>query len=248
MKILVTIKRVIDYNVRVQLKRDLSGVVTDGVKMSINPFDEIALEEALRIRERGEASEIIVVSVGNSEVQQQLRTALAMGADRAVLVESADALQPLQVAHALKALVQREQPGLVLMGKQAIDDDAAQTGPMLAALLDWPQATFTSKLTVSSDKAVAVREIDAGLETLSVSLPAVVTTDLRLNQPRFVKMPDIMKARSKPLESVPVADLNLAVVPVLESVAFEPPPARKGGRKVADAAELVKELRARGVL
>ncbi len=248
MKILVTIKRVIDYNVRVQLKRDLSGVVTDGVKMSINPFDEIALEEALRIRERGDANEVIVVSMGSSEVQQQLRTALAMGADRAVLVETADALQPLQVAHALKALVQREQPGLVLMGKQAIDDDAAQTGPMLAALLDWPQATFTSKLTVSADKAVAVREIDAGLETLSVSLPAVVTTDLRLNQPRFVKMPDIMKARSKPLETLPAAELEMADVPALETVAFEPPPARTGGRKVADVAELVKELRARGVL
>ena len=248
MKILVTIKRVVDFNVRVQLKRDLSGVVTDGVKMGINPFDEIALEEALRIRERGGATEVVVASVGGAEVQQQLRTALAMGADRAVLVDTPDTLQPLEVAHALKALVAREQPRLVLMGKQAIDDDAAQTGPMLAALLGWAQATFASKLELAGDTATVVREVDGGLETLEVDLPAVVTSDLRLNQPRFVKMPDIMKARSKPLETVALADLGVPSLPRLETAAHEAPPKRAGGRKVADVAELVAELRARGAL
>ena len=248
MKILVPIKRVVDFNVRVQLKRDLSGVATDGVKMSINPFDEIAVEEALRIRERGDAAEVIVVSIGGAEVQQQLRTALAMGADRAVLVETADALQPLEVAHALRALVERESPGLVVMGKQAIDDDSAQTGPMLAALLGWPQATFASKVEFGDGRATVVREVDAGLETLSVDLPAVVTTDLRLNQPRFVKMPDIMKARSKPLETIAHGELGAPAVPRLETVAHEAPPTRAGGRKVADVAELVRELRARGAL
>lgn len=249
MKILVTIKRVIDFNVRVQLKRDNSGVVTDGVKMGINPFDEIALEEALRIKERGDATEVVAVSLGGAEVQQQLRTALAMGADRAILVESGSELQPLEVAHALKALVTREEPGLVLMGKQAIDDDMAQTGPMLAALLGWPQATFTSKLEFSGGNATAVREVDGGLETLNVDLPAVVTTDLRLNQPRFVKMPDIMKARKKQLDTTALADLDIPEVPKLETTAYEPPPQRAGGgKRVADAAELVRELRARGAL
>lgn len=248
MKILVTIKRVVDFNVRVQLKRDQSGVVTDGVKMGINPFDEIALEEALQIRERGEADEVVVVSLGGAEVQQQLRTALAMGADRALLVETADALQSLEVAHALKAIVERETPGLVLMGKQAIDDDAAQTGPMLAALLDWPQATFASKLTLDDKIATVVREVDGGLETLEVDLPAVVTSDLRLNQPRFVKMPDIMKARSKPLETIAHTDLGVAEQPRLETITHESPPKRGGGRRVADVAELVGELRKRGAL
>lgn len=248
MKILVTIKRVIDFNVRVQLKRDNSGVVTDGVKMGINPFDEIALEEALRIRERGDADEVVAVSLGGTETQQQLRTALAMGADRAILVDAGE-LQPLEVAHALKGLVAREEPGLVLMGKQAIDDDMAQTGPMLAALLGWPQATFTSKLEFSGNKGTAVREVDGGLETLGIDLPAVVTTDLRLNQPRFVKMPDIMKARSKPLETIPLDSLELPGLPRLEVAGFEPPPQRAGGgKRVADAAELVRELRARGAL
>lgn len=248
MKILVAIKRVVDYNVRVQLKRDGSGIATDGVKMSINPFDEIALEEALRLREAGAADEVVVVSVGGTECQQQLRTGLAMGANRAVLVETAGSVQSLQVAHVLKALVAREQPGLVLMGKQAIDDDAAQTGPMLAALLDWPQATFTSKLTVNGEGAEAVREVDGGLESLAFSLPAVVTTDLRLNQPRFVKMPDIMKARSKPLETLQLDELGLPGCPVLEVSAWEAPPPRSGGRKVADVAELVAALRDRGAL
>lgn len=249
MKIIVTVKRVIDYTVRVQLKRDHSGVVTDGVKMGINPFDEIALEEALRIRERGEAAEVIAVSLGGAEVQQQLRTALAMGADRALLVETDRELQPLEVAHALKRIVADEDAGLVLMGKQAIDDDLSQTGPMLAALLGWPQATFTSKLTFESGKAVAVREVDGGLETLDIDLPAVVTTDLRLNQPRFVKMPDIMKARSKPLATRKLAELDPPSVPRLETVGYEPPPKRAaGGKRVADAAELVRELRAKGVL
>lgn len=248
MKILVAVKRVIDYNVRVQLKRDGSGVVTDGVKMSVNPFDEIALEEALRLREAGVASEVVVASIGGAEVQQQLRTGLAMGADRALLVESGADIQPLQAAHALKALAEREQPGLVLMGKQAIDDDAAQTGPMLAALLSWPQATFTSQLKLDGDGAEAIREVDGGLETLAFSLPAVVTTDLRLNQPRFVKMPDIMKARSKPLETIAISDLALPDLPLLEVAAWEAPPPRTGGRKVADVAELVSALRDRGAL
>lgn len=248
-RILVGIKRVIDYNVRVRVRPDGTGVVTDGVKMSINPFDEIALEEALRLREAGKAEEVVVVSLGSAEIQQQLRTGLAMGADRALLVDAGDTvLQPLQLAHALKALIERESPGLVLMGKQAIDDDAAQTGPMLAALLDWPQATFTSKLTLDGDGAEAVREVDGGLETLAVTLPAVITTDLRLNQPRFVKMPDIMKARSKPLDNIPLAELGLPDCPMLEVSAWEAPPVRKGGRKVADVAELVAALRERGAL
>ncbi len=237
----------IDYNVRVQLKRDASGVVTDGVKMSINPFDEIALEEALRIRERGEADEVIVVSIGGPEIQQQLRTGLAMGADRALLVERGSP-QPLEVAHAFKALAERESPRLVLMGKQAIDDDAAQTGPMLAALLGWPQATFASKLELDGETAEVKREVDAGIETIAVDLPAVVTTDLRLNEPRFVKMPDIMKARSKPLDTLAWADLGIPELPRLETLGFETPPKRTGGHKVADAAALVRELRDRGVL
>lgn len=248
MKILVPIKRVIDYNVRVQLKRDGSGVQTDGVKMSINPFDEIAVEEALRIKERGEAEEVVVVSIGGPEVQQQLRTALAMGADRAILVESAQEIQPLHAARILREMIAREEPGLVLMGKQAIDDDSNQTGQMLAAIWNRPQATFTSKLELKDGKAVAVREVDAGLETLEIELPAVVTTDLRLNEPRFVKMPDIMKAKKKPLDTHKLEELEIEAPPRLEITEYAPPPPRTGGHRVESVAELVAELKQKGVL
>lgn len=249
MKILVAIKRVIDANVRIQLKRDGSGVVTDGVKMSINPFDEIALEEALRIRESGQDAEIVAVSIGTDASQQQLRTALAMGADRALLVKANEAVQPLRAAHALLAVINKETPDLVLMGKQAIDDDSNQTGQMLAALWQRPQATFTSKLKLDGDKANCTREVDAGLETIEVDLPAVVTTDLRLNQPRYVKMPDIMKARRKPLDTMDVSELGVPDLPALEITAYEAPRGRSGGgRKVENAAELVQALEERGVL
>ncbi len=215
-RILVGIKRVVDYNVRIRLKPDGTGIVTDGVKMSINPFDEIALEEALRLRERGAAEEVIAVSIGSGEAQQQLRTALAMGADRAILVETAGAdsqVEPLAAAGVLLKLVEREQPLLVILGKQAIDDDNSQTGQILAALWDRPQATFASKVELSGDTARVTREVDAGLETLEVDLPAVLTTDLRLNEPRYVKLPDIMKAKKKPLEVLPLASLGVATAP-----------------------------------
>lgn len=248
MKILVPIKRVIDYNVRVQLKRDNSGVQTDGVKMSINPFDEIAVEEALRIKERGDAAEVVVVSIGSKEVQQQLRNALAMGADRAIHVESDSEIQPLHAARILLKVIEQEDPGLVLMGKQAIDDDSNQTGQMLAALWGRPQATFTSKLTLSDGKAQAVREVDAGLESLDVDLPAVVTTDLRLNEPRFVKMPDIMKAKRKPLDTQALDDLGVDAPAQLEVLEYGTPEARVGGHKVESVDELVAELKKKGVL
>ncbi|HET8552180.1 MAG TPA: electron transfer flavoprotein subunit beta/FixA family protein [Gammaproteobacteria bacterium] len=249
MKILVAIKRVIDANVRVQLKRDGSGIVTDGVKMSINPFDEIALEEALRIRESGKDAQIVAVSIGSDASQQQLRTALAMGADRALLVKTDDEVQPLRAAHTLLAVIRKEQPDLVLMGKQAIDDDSNQTGQMLAALWQRPQATFTSKLEIDSGKARCTREVDAGLETIEVDLPAVVTTDLRLNQPRYVKMPDIMKAKRKPLDIMELTELETPELPTLEITAYEAPQGRAGGgKKVENAAELVAALKERGVL
>ncbi|HET6724676.1 MAG TPA: electron transfer flavoprotein subunit beta/FixA family protein [Gammaproteobacteria bacterium] len=249
MKILVAIKRVIDANVRVQLKRDGSGIVTDGVKMSVNPFDEIALEEALRIRESGKDAEIVAVSIGSDASQQQLRTALAMGADRALLIKTDDEVQPLRAAHTLLAVVKKEQPDLVLMGKQAIDDDSNQTGQMLAALWERPQATFTSKLELDSDKAGCTREVDAGLETIEVDLPAVVTTDLRLNQPRYVKMPDIMKAKRKPLDATELNELEMPALPALEITAYEAPRGRAGGgKKVENAAQLVAALKERGVL
>jgi electron transfer flavoprotein beta subunit len=221
--ILVALKRVIDYSVRVRVRPDGSGVVTDGVKMSINPFDEIALEEALRIRERGQCAEVIVVSIGPADVQQQLRTALAMGADRAILVQSEHSLEPLQVARVLLALARQHQPQLVILGKQAVDDDNGQTGQMLAALWDRPQATFASKLQIDATQARVTREVDAGLETLEVDLPAVITTDLRLNEPRYVRLPEIMRARKKPLERGP-------------------------GVRVSSAAELLAALEQRGVL
>lgn len=247
-KILVGLKRVVDYNVRVRVRADGSGVDTDGVKMSINPFDEIALEEALRIKERGEAAEVIVVSIGPGEAQQQLRTGLAMGADRAILIETAEAMDPLTAAHVLLELVQREQPGLVLLGKQAIDDDNNQTGQMLAALWQRPQATFASRLTLSGDKATVTREVDQGLETIEVDLPAVVTSDLRLNEPRYVKLPDIMKAKKKPLDTIPLADLDLPQSAAPRHVAFEAPAARQRGVMVDDVPALVQALNDKGLL
>ena len=247
-KILVGIKRVVDYNVRVRVKSDGTGVETDGVKMSINPFDEIALEEALRIRERGEANEVIVVSIGGSEAQQQLRTGLAMGADRAILVESAEAVDALTGAKIFKALVDKEQPGLVILGKQAIDNDNIQTGQMLAAIWDRPQATFASKVVLDGDKATVTREVDVGLETIEVDLPAVITVDLRLNEPRYVKLPDIMKAKKKPLDQISIADLAVEPSAKLTDVTYEPPEQRQKGIMVDDAAGLVAALKDKGLL
>jgi len=247
-RILVGLKRVVDYNVRVRVKSDGSGVETDGVKMSINPFDEIALEEALRIRERGEATEVVVVSIGTAEAQQQLRTGLAMGADRAILVETNSAIDPLSRARVFLELVRREEPGLVLLGKQAIDDDNNQTGQMLAALWARPQATFASKLELDGDSARVTREVDAGLETIEIDLPAVVTTDLRLNEPRYVKLPDIMKAKKKPLDSIAVDDLGIESSPMLRETNFEPPAVRQKGIMVDDVAGLVSALKDKGVL
>src|SRR3984885_8953275 len=250
-RILVAVKRVVDYNVRIRLKPDGSGIVTEGVKMSINPFDEIALEEALRIRQRGAADEVIAVSIGTADAQTQLRTALAMGADRAVLVESAAAdspLEPLAVPQVLLKLVEREQPMLVILGKQAIDDDNSQTGQILAALWDRPQATFASKVELLAESARVTREVDAGLETLEVDLPAVLTTDLRLNEPRYVKLPDIMKAKKKSLEVLPLSSLGVSLTPQTTVVRFEPPPQRQKGVMVKDAAELVAALHSKGLI
>jgi electron transfer flavoprotein beta subunit len=252
-RILVGIKRVVDYNVRIRLKPDGTGIVTDGVKMSINPFDEIALEEALRIRERGAADEVVVVSIGTGDAQQQLRTALAMGADRAILIETPVAgagtqVEPLAAAAVLLKLVEREQPMLVILGKQAIDDDNSQTGQILAALWDRPQATFASKVELTGETARVTREVDAGLETLEVDLPAVLTTDLRLNEPRYVKLPDIMKAKKKQLDVLPLASLGVATEPKTTVVCLEPPPQRQKGVMVKDAAELVAALHAKGLV
>jgi electron transfer flavoprotein beta subunit len=246
-KILVCIKRVVDYNVRIRVKPDGSGVVTDGVKMSINPFDEIALEEALRIKERGAAQEVIAVSIGPVDAQQQLRTALAMGADRAVLVQ-AEAVEPLSAARILLALVQREQPRLAILGKQAIDDDNNQTGQMLAALWGRPQATFASRIELADGHATVTREVDAGLETIEVELPAVFTTDLRLNEPRYVKLPDIMKAKKKPLETLTAADLGVTPEENIKVLKCEPPPQRQRGVMVKDPQELVAALKKKGLL
>ena len=247
-KILVGLKRVVDYNVRVRVKGDGSGVETDGVKMSINPFDEIALEEALRIKEKGEANEVIVVSVGTADAQQQLRTGLAMGADRAILVETAESPGALGCARVLHELIKREDPGLVILGKQAIDDDNSQTGPMLAALWDRPQATFASELQLNGDKALVTREVDAGLETLEVDLPAVITTDLRLNEPRYVKLPDIMKAKKKPLDVLAIADLGIAAGPAITEMSFEPPAERQKGVMVDDVQGLIAALKDKGLV
>ena len=243
MKILVPVKRVVDYNVKVRVKADGSGVDIANVKMSMNPFDEIAVEEAVRLKEKGAATEVIAVSCGVAQCQETLRTALAIGADRAIHVETDAELQPLAVAKLLAALVAKEQPGLVILGKQAIDDDANQTGQMLAALTRLPQATFASKVEVAGDKVEVTREIDGGLETLSVSLPAIVTTDLRLNEPRYVTLPNIMKAKKKPLENVNPADLGVDVAPRLKTLKVAEPAGRKAGIKVADVAALVDKLK-----
>ena len=248
MKILVGYKRVVDYNVRIQVKPDGSGVATDGVKLSPNPFDEIALEEALRLREKGIASEVVVVGIGPADLTAHLRNGLAMGANRAIHVVTADAVQPLTAARALLELVRQEQPGLVILGKQAIDDDSNQTGQMLAALWDRPQATFASKLDVEGDKARVVREVDAGLETLEIDLPAVVTTDLRLNEPRFIKLPDIMKAKSKPIQTLELASLGVASGDHLQALHYAPPPRRGKGVMVKDVAELVAALKNKGLV
>ncbi|MDH3788695.1 MAG: electron transfer flavoprotein subunit beta/FixA family protein, partial [Xanthomonadales bacterium] len=239
MKILVGIKRVVDYNVRIRVLPDGSGVDTDGVKMSVNPFDEIALEEALRIKEAGKADEVIVVSAGGDECQQQLRTGLAMGADRAIQVQTSEALQPLSVARVFQKVIEREDPGLVILGKQAIDDDNSQTAQMLAALWDRPQATFASSMEINGESATIIREVDAGLETIEIDLPAVVSVDLRMNEPRFVKLPDIMKAKRKPLEVLSLEDLGVAVTDQIAVSHFTPPPQREKGIIVEDTAQLV---------
>jgi electron transfer flavoprotein beta subunit len=243
MKVLVAVKRVVDYNVKVRVKSDGSGVDIANVKMSMNPFDEIAIEEAVRLKEKGVVTEVIAVSAGVAQCQETLRTAMAIGADRAILVETADELQPLAVAKLLKALVDREQPGLVILGKQAIDDDCNQTGQMLAALGDLPQATFASKVELADGHAVVTREVDGGLETLKVKLPAVVTTDLRLNEPRYVTLPNIMKAKKKPLEVLKPADLGVDVSPRIKTLKVSEPPKRSAGIKVPDVATLVSKLK-----
>jgi electron transfer flavoprotein beta subunit len=243
MKVLVSVKRVVDFNVKVRVRPDGSGVDTANVKMSMNPFDEIAVEEAVRLKEKGVATEVIAVSCGLAACQETLRTALAIGADRAILVETEVELQPLAVAKLLQAIAVKETPQLVIMGKQAIDDDANQTGQMLAALLDWPQATFASKVDIADGQATVKREIDGGLETLAMALPAVITTDLRLNEPRYATLPNIMKAKKKPLEVIRPDALGVDVAPRLATLKVVEPPKRKGGGKVADAKELVAKLR-----
>ena len=243
MKIIVPVKRVVDYNVKVRVKSDGSGIETAGVKMSMNPFDEIAVEEAVRLKEKGVATEIIAVSMGVAQCAETIRTALAMGADRGILVESDADLQPLAIAKLLKAIVEQEQPRLVILGKQAIDDDMSATGQMLAALLGWSQGTFASKLTVEGDKLTVTREVDGGLETISLSLPAIVTTDLRLNEPRYASLPNIMKARKKPIATMKPTDLGVDVTPRLTVIKVEEPAKRKAGQKVASVAELVSKLR-----
>ena len=243
MKILVAVKRVVDYNVKVRVKADQSGMDIAGVKMSMNPFDEIAVEEAVRLKERGVASEVVVVSAGAAQTQEVLRTALAMGADRAILVETAEELQPLAVAKLLRAIAGREQPSLVILGKQAIDDDANQTGQMLASLCDMPQATFASRVEIAGGRALVTREVDGGLETLSLSLPAVVTTDLRLNEPRYVTLPNIMKAKKKPIETLTPESLDVDVRPRLTTIKVCEPPRRSAGIKVSDGPALVAKLR-----
>lgn len=246
-RILVGVKRVVDYNVRVRVRPGGTGVITDGVKLSINPFDEIALEEALRIKERGAADEVVVATIGPADCQQQLRAALAMGADRALLVEAEGIIEPLVAARTLLKLIEKEQPLLALLGKQAIDDDNSQTGQMLAALWNRPQATFASKLELLDGKARVTREVDAGLEIVEIDLPAVVTTDLRLNEPRYVKLPDIMKAKKKPLETLSLSSLGVEQRQRLKLVNFEPPAQRQKGIRVKDVAELVDTLRKKGL-
>ena len=243
MKVLVPVKRVVDYNVKVRVKSDGTGVDIANVKMSMNPFDEIAVEEAVRLKEKGAVTEIVAVSCGVAQCQETLRTAMAIGADRAILVETDAELQPLAVAKLLKALVEKEQPGLVILGKQAIDDDCNQTGQMLAALAGLPQATFASKVEVADGAATVTREVDGGLETLKITLPAVVTTDLRLNEPRYVTLPNIMKAKKKPLETLKPADLGVDVAPRIKTLKVSEPPKRGAGVKVPDVAALVAKLK-----
>ncbi len=248
MKILVGYKRVVDYNVRIQVKPDGSGVETSGVKLSANPFDDIALEEALRLREKGIATEVVVATIGPADAQAHLRNGLAMGANRAIHVVTSEAIQPLTAARALLKLVEKEQPQIVLLGKQAIDDDCNQTGQMLAALWNRPQATFASKVEVNGNAAKVTREVDAGLETIEVDLPAVITTDLRLNEPRFIKLPDIMKAKSKPLETLQFTDLGVTSGDTLKTTHYAAPAKRSKGVMVKDAAELVTALKTKGLL
>ena len=248
MKILVGYKRVVDFNVRIQVKADGSGVATEGVKLSANPFDDIALEEALRLREKGVATDVVVATIGPADAQAHLRNGLAMGANRALHVVTAGAVQPLTAARTFLKLIEKEQPQIVLLGKQAIDDDCNQTGQMLAALWGRPQATFASKIEVNGGVARVTREIDAGLEVIEVDLPAVITVDLRLNEPRFIKLPDIMKAKSKPMETIPFADLGVASADFLNTTHYAPPAKRSKGVMVKDAAELVAALKQKGLL
>lgn len=248
MKILVPVKRVVDYNVKVRVKADGSNVDISSAKMSMNPFDEIAVEEAVRLKEAGIASEVVAVSAGVANCQDTLRTALALGADRAILIATDAQLQPLAVAKLLKAVCEKEQPQLVLCGKQAIDDDASQTGPMLAALMNWPQATFASKLVVAAGKALVTREIDGGLETLEIALPALVSADLRLNEPRYATLPNIMKAKKKPLATITPDELGVDVAPRLTTLAMAEPPKRAAGVRVANVAELIAKLKETGVI
>jgi electron transfer flavoprotein beta subunit len=243
MKALVAVKRVVDYNVKIRVKADNSGVETTNVKFSMNPFDEIAVEEAVRLKEAGKLSEIVVVSIGPAQAQETIRTALAMGGDRGILVLSDEEVQPLAVAKALKALVDKEQPSLVILGKQAIDDDSNQTGQMLAALLGWPQGTFASKVVLDGAKLEVTREVDAGSETVLLDLPAVLTTDLRLNEPRYASLPNIMKAKKKPIETIAPADLGIDVSPRLVTLKVEEPAKRSAGVKVGSVAELVEKLK-----
>ena len=243
MKIIVPVKRVVDYNVKVRVKSDGTGVETAGVKMSMNPFDEIAVEEAVRLKEKGIATEIVAVSMGLAQCGETIRTALAMGADRGILVETDVPLEPLAVAKLLRAIAAKEEPRLIILGKQAIDDDMSATGQMLAALLGWPQGTFASKITVDGDTITVTREVDGGLETLALSLPAIVTTDLRLNEPRYASLPNIMKARKKPIETIKPADLGVDPTPRLTVLSVAEPPKRQAGQKVGSVAELVAKLR-----
>jgi electron transfer flavoprotein beta subunit len=247
-KIMVCLKRVVDYNVRIRVKPDGSGVATEGLKMSINPFDEIALEEALRIRERGDASEVFVVTIGSSDCQQQLRTGLAMGADRAILIQADVSIEPLTAARTFLKIIERESPELVILGKQAIDDDCNQTGQMLSALWGRPQGTFASNLEFKGETISVTREVDAGLEVIDVDLPAVITTDLRLNEPRYVKLPDIMKAKKKPMETIDLSDLGIDSTPSFRTIQYESPPARQKGVMVNDVFELVGALKEKGLM
>jgi electron transfer flavoprotein beta subunit len=243
MKVLVAVKRVVDYNVKIRVKPDKTGVDLANVKMSMNPFDEIGVEEAIRLKEAGKATEIVAVSIGPAQAQETLRTALAMGADRGILVKTDEEVQPLAVAKIFKALADAEKPGLFILGKQAIDDDSNQTGQMLAALLGWPQATFASKLVIGDGNATVTREVDGGLMTIEVKLPAVLTTDLRLNEPRYASLPNIMKAKKKPIDEKTPADLGVDIAPRLKVLKVDDPPKRQAGRKVKDVAELVQALR-----